>query len=146
MRLTIAATVSMAVVLGAVAAGQSKIVTADDYAKVMKTAATAFIATNKAIGSGAFADAKTQLATARQGFTTIHAFWQEKQKADAAAIAKEALTNLDALDKLLSAPAPDQMAAQAAAKMVQGQCGACHKLYREGDGKQTPYSIKAGVL
>ena len=82
----------------------------------------------------------------REGFTTIHAFWTEKQKSDAAAIAKEALTNLDALDTLLSAPTVDKAAAQAAAKQVQGSCGSCHKLYREGDGKQTPYSIKAGVL
>jgi cytochrome c556 len=136
----------MAVVLVAMAAAQSKIMTAEDYSKVMKTTAQAFIATNKAIGSGAFADARTQLATARQGFTTIHAFWVEKQKSDAAGIAKEALTNLDALDKVLSAPTVDQAAAQAAAKQVQGACGSCHKLYREGDGKQTPYSIKAGVL
>ena len=146
MRRLMTATVSMAVVLVAIAAAQNKITTAEDYAKVMKTTAQAFIATNKAIGSGAFADAKTQLATAREGFTTIHAFWTEKQKSDAAAIAKEALTNLDALDTLLSAPTVDKAAAQAAAKQVQGSCGSCHKLYREGDGKQTPYSIKAGVL
>lgn len=146
MRRLIGAAVVMAVMLGAVAAAQSKIATADDYSKVMKTTAQAFIATNKAIGSGAFADARTQLATARQGFTTIHAFWLEKQKSDAAGIAKEALTSLDALDKLLAAPTVDQAAAQAAAKQVQGSCGSCHKLYRDGDGKATPYSIKPGVL
>lgn len=146
MRRLIAGTVSMAVVLGAVAAAQGKIATAEDYAKVMKTTAQAFFATNKAIGSGAVADARTQLATARQGFTTIHAFWVEKKRDDAAGIAKEALTNLDAIDKLLSAPNVDQAAAQAAAKRVQGTCGSCHKLYREGDGKQTPYRIRDGVL
>jgi hypothetical protein len=146
MRRLIAATVSIAGVLGALVTAQGKIATFEDYQKVMKTTATAFIATNKAIGSGSFADAKAQLATARQGFTTIHAFWVEKKKDDAAGIAKEALTNLDALDKLLSAPAPDQAAAQAAAKQVQGACASCHKLYRDGDGKGTPYSIKPGVL
>lgn len=146
MRRLIAGTFSVALVLGAMVAAQDKIATAEDYAKVMKTTAQAFFATNKAVGSGAFADAKTQLATARQGFTTIHAFWTEKKRADAAGIAKEALTNLDALDKLLSASTVDQMAAQAAAKQVQGACASCHKLYREGDGKQTPYSIRAGVL
>lgn len=146
MRRLIAGTFTVAVALGALTAAQGKIATAEDYAKVMKTTAQAFFATNKAVGSGAVADARTQLATARQGFTTIHAFWTEKQRADAAGIAKEALTNLDALDKLLSAPTLDQAAAQAAAKQVQGACASCHKLYREGDGKQTPYSIKAGVL
>jgi hypothetical protein len=38
------------------------------------------------------------------------------------------------------------MAAQAAAKEFGGNtCGACHKLYREGDA-QTGFKFKAGVL
>jgi cytochrome c2 len=37
------------------------------------------------------------------------------------------------------------MAAQAAAKEVQGACGACHKQYREGDN-QTGFKFKAGVI
>ena len=140
-RFVIGATVSMAVALGAVVHTQGKIATHEDYQKVMKATATAFIAANKAIASGALADAKTQVATARQGFTTIHAFWQEKGKSDAAGFAKDALSGLDAIDK-----AADQAAAQAGAKQVQGACASCHKAWRDGDGKGTPYSIKPGVL
>jgi hypothetical protein len=29
-------------------------------------------------------------------------------------------------------------------KMFQGSCGGCHKQYRDGDGKTTPYSFKPG--
>jgi cytochrome c556 len=77
---------------------------------------------------------------------TLQAFWMEKGKADAAGIVKDALTQLDVADKALSAATPDTMAAQAALKQAQQACGSCHKLYRDGDGKATPYSIKPGVL
>ena len=46
---------------------------------------------------------------------------------------------------MLSATPVDQMAAQAAAKEVQGACGGCHKQYREGDN-QTGFKFKAGVI
>ena len=50
----------------------------------------------------------------------IQGFWADKKKDDAVAIVKDGLSRLDALDKMLAAPAPDQMAAQAAAKEFQG--------------------------
>jgi cytochrome c556 len=118
----------------------------DDHAKLMKANAQAAGAMNKAIGSGAFADARMQVATLRQNFTSIQAFWMDKKKDDALAIVKDGLTRLDALDKILGATTIDQMAAQAAAKEFGGNtCGACHKLYREGDA-QTGFRFKPGVL
>lgn len=60
-------------------------------------------------------------------------------------IVKDALTNIDALDKMLGAPTVDQAAAQAAVKQVQGACGACHKMYREGDAK-TGFRFREGVF
>ena len=145
-RFVVGATVSMAVLFAGIVSAQNKIASTEDYSKVMKPTAQAFIAANKAIGSGAFADAKKEVAQARQGFTTILAFWTEKQKTDAVGFAKEALTGLDTLDQVLSAPTVDPMAAQAAAKQVQGACASCHIASRDGDGKATPYSIKPGVF
>ena len=69
----------------------------------------------------------------------------EKKQDAAVGIVKDGLTKIDALDKMLSATPVDQMAAQAAAKEVQGTCGACHKQYREGDA-QTGFKFKAGVI
>ena len=101
---------------------------------------------NKAIGSGAFADARMQVATLRQNFTSLQAFWMDKKKDDAVAILKDGLARLEALDKVLAAPTVDPMAAQAGAKEFGGNtCGACHKLYREGDA-QSGFRFKAGVL
>lgn len=118
----------------------------EEYAKVMKSNAQAFGAANKAIASGAYADARTGLATVRQNFVTLQGFWAGAKRDDAVAIVKDGLMKIDALDKMLAAPAVDQMAAQAAAKEFQGAtCGACHKLYREGD-QQTGFRFRPGVL
>jgi hypothetical protein len=102
---------------------------------------------NKAIASASYADARTQLATLRTNYMTLQGMWGSVKKDDAVGIVKDGLTRLDTLDKMLSAATVDQMAAQGAVTEFQGAtCGACHKLYREGDGKATPYSFKAGVL
>ncbi len=147
-RLFVWVTSLMIVALGVVVGAQTKpVTTPEEHAAVMKSNGSAAGPMFKAIGSGAFADARTQVATLRENFMALQGFWASKKKDDAVAIVKDGLAKLDALDKMLAAPAPDQMAAQAAAKEFQGAtCGACHKLYRDGDGKTTPYTFKPGVL
>jgi cytochrome c556 len=135
----------MIVALG-VALGAQATLSNEDHPKLMKANAQAAGAMNKAIGSGAFADARTQVATLRQNFTSLQGFWQSKKKEDAVVIIKDGLTRLDALDKILAAPSVDQMAAQAAAKEFGGNtCAPCHKQYREGDA-QTGFRFAPGVL
>ena len=144
-RFFMCATALMAV-LGAVVIAQSKITTTEEYAKVMKSNAQANGASNKAIGSGAYADARTQLATLRGNFMMLQGFWTEKKRDDAIGILKDGVTRIDALDKMLSAATVDQAAAQAAAKELAGNtCAACHKLYREGDN-QTGFRFRPGVI
>jgi len=144
-RFFVCATALMAV-LGAGVIAQSKITTVEEYAKVMKSNAQANGASNKAIGSGAYADARTQLATLRGNFMMLQGFWTEKKRDDAVGILKDGVTRIDALDKMLSAATVDQMAAQAAAKEFGGNtCGACHKLYREGDA-QAGFRFRPGVI
>jgi hypothetical protein len=138
--------VGVAVLAAGVMMAQGKIATPEDYAKIMKANAMANGALNKAIGSGAYADARMQVVTLRQNFMTLQPFWAERKKDDAVAILKDGLSRLDALDKTLGAATVDQMAAAAAAKEFGGMvCGACHKLYREGDN-QTGFKFKAGVF
>ena len=134
------------VVLGVVVGAQTKLATAEDYATLMKANGQAVGAMNKAIGSGAYADARMQVATLRQNYVALQGFWADKKKDDAVAIVKDGLSRLDGLDKTLAAATVDQMAALAAAKELGGStCGACHKLYREGDA-QSGFRFKAGVL
>ena len=116
----------------------------EDHAKLMKANAQAGQGINAAIKGGTFADATPHVATLRANYNNLQAFYAAKKKDDAVVILKDGLSQLDALDKLISAPAPDAMAVQAAMKQFQGNtCGACHKLYREGDA-QTGFHFKAG--
>jgi cytochrome c556 len=136
----------MVVTLVAGAMAQGKIATMEEYAKLMKSNAQANGALNKAVGSGAYADARMQVATLRQNFMTLLPFWTQRKHDDAVGIVKDGLSRLDALDKMLGAATVDQMAAAAAAKEFGGNtCGACHKLYREGDA-QTGFRFKPGVF
>ena len=136
---------SLMLVLGVVIGAQATL-SLEDYTKMMKANAQAAGGMNKAIGSAAYADARTNVATLRTNYMGLQAFWAAKKKDDAVAIVKDGLTRLDAIDKLLGAATVDQMAAQAAAKEFGGNtCGACHKLYREGDAT-TGFKFKAGVL
>ncbi|MBI2187100.1 MAG: hypothetical protein HYU37_08230 [Acidobacteria bacterium] len=145
-RFTICLTAASIALAAAVAVAQApaKIATLQDHAALMKSNAQANGALNKTLGSGAFADARMQVTTLRQNLTTLQTFWMEQKNADAVKVVKEGLGRLDALDKMLGAPAPDQMAAQAAAKEFGGNtCGACHKMLREGDA-QTGFRFQAG--
>jgi hypothetical protein len=136
-----------AAVMVAAAQAPAKIATLADHVALMKSNAQANGALNKAVGSAAYADARMQVATLRTNLRTLETFWTEKKRDDAVKIVKEGQNRLDALDKILSAPAPDQMAAQAAAKEFGGNtCGACHKQFREGDA-QTGFKFREpGIL
>jgi cytochrome c556 len=143
-RFTICLAAALIAFAGAAVIAQGKIATLEDHVKLMKSNAQANGALNKAVGSGSFADARMQVTTLRQNLMTLQTFWMEKKNAEAVKIVKEGLGRLDALDKILAAPAPDQVAAQAAAKEFGGNtCGACHKMLREGDA-QTGFRFQAG--
>lgn len=122
----------------------ARIATPEDFDKAMKAIGAAFGATNKAIQSGAMADAKIQLAPALSLMTAVQAFWMEKVKYEPAALARDALTKMQALDKALAGT--DTAAVAAAVKEVGGACGACHAKYREQDPVTKAFSIKAGTL
>jgi hypothetical protein len=135
----------MAVLWAVVVIAQTTITTVEDYAKVMKSTSQAMGALDKSLAADGLAEAKQQLSTVRQNFMALQAFWTAKKRDDAIGIVKDALTKIDALDKMLGSPAEDAKTAQAAAKEIRGSCGACHKLYREGDAK-TGFSFKPGVM
>ena len=131
--------------LGVVVGAQATL-SNDDHPKLMKANAQAVGALNKAIGSGAFADARTQVATLRQNFTSLQGFWMSKKKEDAVLILKEGLTRLDAPLRIVGGATVVPEAAQAAAKEFGGNtCAPCHKQYREGDA-QSGFRFKPGVL
>ena len=146
-KLTVHAALAAVVLAGAVALAQApaKIATFQDHAALMKSNAQANNALGKALGSGSFADARAQVATLRTNFTTLRTFWTEKKNDVALKIVDGGLARLDGLDKILSASAPDQMAAQAAQKeFAPNTCQACHKQLREGTA-ETGFKFREGM-
>lgn len=144
-RFLMCVTVLMTAWSGTAAIAQTKITTEEEYSKVMRSTAQAFGGVTNTMSAALFADAKGNLATAREGFVALGGFWADKKRDDAVGIVKGVLIQLDALDTLLALPPVSRSAALAVTKRVQGACVACHTLYREGDN-QTGFRFKAGVF
>ena len=132
-------------IVGSAAVLAQKATTPADLDKAMKKVAPAQGAVNKAIQAMAYADAKAQLAIEKQALLDAENFWVVNKKDDAVKLSKDALAKIDALDKALSAPAPDNAAVTAAFKEVGGTCAACHKMYRVQDENQQ-YILKPGTV
>src|SRR5262245_61967140 len=113
----------------AFAQGQ-KVTTPEDYDKVMKKVGPAMQATGKAIASGAYADARKELATAKAALADAGTFWAFHKIADAQKFAADAAAKAEALDKALSAATVDPAAVKTAQGELQGTCRTCHMAYR----------------
>ena len=146
MRRSIAIVAAMVWVSTLVFAQGQKVTTPEEFDKVMKKVGPAMQGAGKAIGSGAFADAKTQLAAMKAALTDASTFWATHKKADAQKMTADAIAKVDALDKAISAPSPDPAAVKTAQGELQGTCRACHTLYRVQDPATNAYSIKPGTI
>lgn len=143
-RILTIATAAMLAVAGTVLVAQ-KVTTPAELDAAMKKIGPAQGATGKAIQSGDFATAKTQVAIVKQALTDAENFWVTNKKDDAIAMSKDAVAKITALEQAVSAAAPDQMAALAALKTAGGTCGACHKTYRVQD-ENMQYILKPGSV
>lgn len=116
--------------------------TVDELDKTMKRVGQAQQGMNKALQAMAYADARKQVPVVRQALLDADSFWAS-HKADAAVKAsKNTVSKLDALDKLLAAPSPDNAAVMAAFKDL--GCRDCHMTFREQVGDD--YRIKPGSI
>lgn len=122
-----------------------KVITAEDLDKVMKKTQPMMQAAAKAINSGAYADAKAQVASLRQAILDSQTFWVEKKRDDAVKMNQETIDKIDVLDKALAAEQVDKAAAMVALKEVGGTCRTCHTKYRDQDADNN-YIIKPGSL
>ena len=122
-----------------------KVTTPEELDKAMKRIAPAQAATNKAIQSSSWADAKAQVAIVKQTLMDTESFWTANKKDDAVAMLKDSIAKVTAVEQALNAPTPDQQAVLAAFKQVGATCAGCHKQYREQDANQQ-YQLKAGSI
>ena len=123
-----------------------KPMTSDELDKAMKKVQQANMAANKAVGSGNFAEAAKQLAVVKQTIAETREFWVQHKKEDAIAANKETVAKIEAVEKLLAAPAPDAQAVQAAFKQQIGPaCRQCHEKYRVRDAENN-WILKPGSI
>lgn len=135
---------ALCVALGSVVIAQQKVTTVQELDAVMKKAG-AFRQVDKAVQSKNAADAKAQLAIVRQAVLDSQSFWVTHKKDDALKMNKEALTKLDALEKVLAGGNLDVAAATAAFKETGGACRSCHQAYRAEDANNA-YVLKPGSV
>lgn len=142
-RLLTYSTVVLVALAGTVAA--QKATTPAELEGAMKRISAANGAVAKAIKSGAFDDAKTQVAAVKQALTDAENFWVVAKKDDAIKMSKDAMAKVTAVEAAVSAAAPDAQAALAAFKEVGATCTACHMAYRVQAEDKT-YSLKPGTI
>lgn len=132
--------------------GAQKVTNPAEYAMAMKTIGGAFGDATRMIGAGAMEEAKARVATSRSAMTTVEQFWVERKNEAAAAIAKDSVMKLEALERALTGLPVNTLSAeqynriQAATAQTQATCGACHSKYREQDPATKAFGFKAGVL
>lgn len=117
--------------------------TADDIAlsKIMKQVGPANTQLRTALDASNVDTAKQHVATLKQMFTEVEAFWKPKGKADAIQWAGDARKAVDSLEKAVAASKWDE--AKTAAAALGGTCQQCHGAHRIRIDDGT-YRIKTG--
>lgn len=127
--------------------GAQKVTTPEELDKAMKKVQPAMQATQKAIKSEAYADARTQLGIIKGVIDDSREFWILHKKEDAIQANREVVAKIEAADKLLAASPVDPAAVAAAMKEVGGACLTCHKVYRVRDGTpENNWILKPGSI
>ena len=122
-----------------------KVTTPEELDKAMKKVQPAMRATQKALKSEAYADARTQLGIVKQVMDDSREFWVVHKKDDALKSNQDVVEKIDAVDTLLSATPVDSAAVAGAMKQLGGACLSCHKAYRVRDADNN-YVLKPGSI
>jgi cytochrome c556 len=137
--------VLLAAAFGSLVIAQQKVTTPEELDKTMKKVQPAMQATQKALKSEAYADARAQLAIIKQAMEDSHEFWVIHKKDDAIKANEDTVAKLEEVDKLLAATPVDTAAVAAALKTMGGACLSCHKQYRVRDADNN-YILKPGSI
>lgn len=122
---------------------QTKITTPEEFEKAMLAIGGAFGPVNKALASGAAADAKAGLTTMHTNLIAVQAFWEARKKEVQVNYAKAAVAGVDATLVAIDSGGD----AAAAAKAIGAQCGGCHKESRDPDpAAEKRFMIKPSLL
>ena len=130
---------------GSIVMAQTKITTPEELDKAMKDVQPAMQAAQKAIKSGAYAEAAKQLALVRSTIDDSRQFWIHHKKDDAVKWNKETVEKLEASEKLLNGGPTDATAAMESLKLIGASCRNCHEAYRVRDADNN-WVLKPGTI
>ncbi len=120
--------------------------TQEKFVDNMQTAGRNYAAVSAFVTKGDYESAKAQLTRAREQLAITIQFWRDKDKTDAIAMLREALSSMDNLDVALSSERIDPSTLGAASDRVNKACGTCHALYRDQDPATKAYRIRPGSV
>lgn len=149
-RFTIGLCATVLALAGAVAShAQSKKISLEDYAALMKSNAQARDGLTKAIDASKWNDARAQLGTLRKNYLALRPFWSERKRTDAAGFIRTGMSQIAMMEEMMGRESTTGNVPQepvlAAAKELAATCTSCHNAYREGSN-QAGFKFKAGVF
>jgi len=149
-RFTIGLCATVLALAGAVASqAQSKKMSLEDYAVLMKSNAQARESLTKAIDAAKWEDARVQLGTLRKNYLTLRPFWTERKRTDAVGFIRTGMSQIAMMEEMMGRETTTGNVPQepvlAAAKELAATCTSCHTTYRDGNN-QTGFKFKAGVF
>ena len=130
--LALAAAVVLCMV-GAAAAQEYPLFSADDLDESMKGVGRQFSLLTRMVEAGDFEAAKVRVTRAREQLSPTVVFWRKNGRDDAIGMVRDATRRLDQLDVALSELTVDPAAVGAALTAADAACQACHATYREAD-------------
>ncbi len=128
MRLKLWLAVCAGAAMLALSAGAFGDAVSDEYSLIMKPAAAANTALQKAIMDGDLTTASAKAAEVQEAFAKIEQFWAKTSTTDAVNFAKG--IQAAAKDAQTAASAGNKDAASAAAQKIGGNCAGCHMAHR----------------
>ena len=120
--------------------------TPEKFVENMQTAGRNYAAVTSLLGSADYESAKAQLTRAREQLAITITFWRDRQKADAVALLRTALSSMDSLDAALGTERVDASVVRTASARVDSACNACHAIYRDQDPVTKAYRLKPGSV
>ena len=111
----------------------------------METLGPNFDAGVRALEAADYPASKERFVRAREQLATTITFWRQRDREDAIAWIRDAVTKLDGLDTALSQDSVDAGAAGTQAQEIETTCNACHAVYREQDPATGEYRLKPGA-
>jgi cytochrome c556 len=137
-----AAVAGVLCVIGVASGAAQPLFSARDLDTAMKAISRNMTLFATAVAARDIETAKMRVARAREQLFPTVAFWRNNNDPEAVKLLRQAVTELDELDVVLSADKVDDAAVRAAVAELDAACQRCHAIYRQEDAPGGTFSLK----